>query len=196
MLRLVRELEDGSFRVFLQPRAGLDYFSSDLSRARAQLAAATALMDDLEPHDPGSPPIIHVVGYSEASHLADPAVVNESIQITRHALERYRMLRVKGDVEDMAGHPEVFSRTEELVTEARALIRGIEASVPNVYSAEGLYAVLARGFLPVPYLWECKDEFKRAIQWQTRLLHGAVRVVDEGGNPMSVHQRLQRVTQR
>lgn len=49
MLRLVRQLEDERFRVILQPRAGLDSFSPDLLRARAQLAAATALMDDIEP---------------------------------------------------------------------------------------------------------------------------------------------------
>jgi len=51
----------------------------DLQKAKAQLAAVTALMDDIEPQDPNSPPIIHVVSYCEASHLADPAAVNESI---------------------------------------------------------------------------------------------------------------------
>jgi hypothetical protein len=109
VLTLARELEDERFRIILQPRAGLDYFSPDLERAKAQLAAVTALMDDIEPHNPNSPPIIHVVSYSEASHLADPPVVNESIQITIAALQEYRRLRAKGEVEDMAQHREVES---------------------------------------------------------------------------------------
>ena len=194
MLGLVRELEDGRFRVFLQPRAGLDGFSPDLERAKAQLAAVTALMDDIEPHDPTSPPLVHVVSYSEGSHLADPAVVNESIQITRHALEEYRRLRAKGEVDDMANHPDVLARTEELLADARTVLRAIEVAVPDAYTAEGLYRVFAAGFLAVPYLWECRDEFRRAVAWTTRLVHGSVKVVDEGGIPMPAAERVERVS--
>ena len=61
MLRYIRHLEDSNFQVVLQPRAGLDYFSSDLHKARVQLAAVTALMDDIEPGNCQSPEIIHVV---------------------------------------------------------------------------------------------------------------------------------------
>ena len=39
MLALLRQLEDDSFRVMLQPRAGLDYFRPDLYEAKIQLAA-------------------------------------------------------------------------------------------------------------------------------------------------------------
>ena len=113
MLSLVRELEDERFRVILQPRAGLDYFSHDLDKAKVQLAAVSAMMDDIEPHNPNSPPIVHVVSYSEASHLADPPVINESIQITRAAIEEYRELRKHGKIDDMSDHPEVKHRTEE-----------------------------------------------------------------------------------
>jgi len=209
MLHLVRELEDGRFRVVLQPRGGLDYFSHDLAKARAQLAAVTALMDDIEPwwhrrpacDDSGqrpeppapSPPVIHVVSYSEASHLADPAVVNESIQLTRHALDEYRRLRAAGDVDDMAAHPEAARRTAELLAESRTILRAIEAQVSHPYSAQGLYQVFARGFLPVPYLWECRDEFARATQWRTRLVRGAVKVVDADGNPLSAAERMAQV---
>jgi hypothetical protein len=193
MLALVRELEDGRFHVILQPRGGLDYFSHDLAKARAQLAAVTALMDDIECHDPNSPPIIHVVSYSEASHLADPAVVNESVQITRHTLEEYRRLRAGGDVDDMAAHPEAARRTAELLAESRTVLRAIEAQVPDPYSAQGLYQVFARGFLPVPYLWECRDEFAPAIQWRTRLVRGAVKVVNDEGNPLPAVERMARL---
>jgi len=193
MLRLVRELEDDSFRVILQPRAGLDYFSPDLTRAKVQLAAVTALMDDIEPRDANSPPIIHVVSYSEASHLADPAVVDESIRITRHALTEYRRLRAKGDVDDMTDHPEVAQRTAELLLEARAVIEAIESTGPALCSPEGLYRILAGGFLAVPYLWECRDEFNRAVRWQTRLIRGSVKIVDEEGRPIPAATRMKTI---
>jgi hypothetical protein len=190
LLTLVRELEDERFRVILQPRAGLDYFSANLERAKAQLAAVTALMDDIEPHNPNSPPIIHVVSYSEASHLADPPVVNESIQITIAALQEYRRLRAKGEVEDMAQHREVKARTQELLREARIVLKAIEESIPDPYSAEGLYRVFWAGFLPVPYLWEGREEFAHAVRWQTRVIRGSVKVVDEYGTPIAVEQRV------
>ena len=61
LLHLMKDLEDDSFKVLLQPRAGLDYFKTDLEEAKVQLAAVTALMDDIDPHNEMSPPIIHVV---------------------------------------------------------------------------------------------------------------------------------------
>jgi hypothetical protein len=191
-LRLVRELEDERFHVIYQPRAGLDYFSPDLDKARAQLAAVAALMDDVEPHSAESPQAIHVVSYSEGSHLADPAVVNESVQITRHALEQYRTLRRKGLVDDMLRHEEVDARTTELLHEARTVLSAIEARIPQPYTADGLYRIFADGYLPVPYLWECRAEFSQAVKWQTRLVRGAVKVVDEEGQPLSAEERMRR----
>lgn len=189
-LQLVRELEDARFSVLLQPRGGLDYFSPDLFKAKAQLAAVTALMDDIEPDCATSPQIIHVVSYSEASHLADPAVVDESIRITRCAMDEYRRLRRKGQVDDMTAHPEVVARTAELLRESRIVLHAIESRIPAAYSAEGLYQAFARGFLPVPYLWECREEFQRATRWQTRMIRGAVRAVDCNGVPIPVEQRV------
>jgi len=193
MLQLVRELEDDRFRVYMQPRGGLDYFSHDLNKARAQLAAVSALMDDIEPHDPTSPPVIHVVSYSEGSHLADPSVVDESIQITRHAIAKYRELRARGRVDDMATHPGVAARTAELLAEARTVLRAIESTVPEPYTADGLYRIFAMGFLPVPYLWECKEEFKEAIRWRTRPVQGGVKIVDELGVPIPAAERMRRL---
>ena len=192
MLVLVRELEDEAFRVILQPRGGLDYFSPDMDKAKAQLAAVTALMDDIEPHNAASPGVIHVVSYCEASHLADPNVVNESVKITRQALQEYRGLRAKGQIDDMSGHLEVAERTEDLLAQARTVLSFIESTIPRPYTPEGLYRIFASGFLPVPYLWECKDEFRQAVQWPTRVICGSVKVVDERGVPVPVMDRMQR----
>jgi len=180
-LALVRELEDDSFRVLLQPRAGLDYLSHDPEKAKVQLAAATALMDDIEPHDPTSPPIIHVVSYSEGFRLADPTVVNESIQITLAALHEYRALKRQGQVDDMRRHPEVVRRTDELISGARAVLKAAEESIPDLYTPEGLYRAFSAGFLPVPFLWLCRDEFPNAVRWRTRFVSGGVHVCGETG---------------
>ena len=193
MLALVRELASDSFSVVLQPRGGLDYFSHDLAKAKAQLAAVTALMDDIEPNNHHSPPIVHVVSYSEAVRLADPEVIDESIMITRHALAQYRALRSRGTVDDMARHTEVAIRTAELLADARTVLRFIEHAIPFHWSADGLYRIFAAGFLSVPYLWSCRDEFPRAAAWQTRLVRGSVKVVDQLGFPLSATERVQRV---
>ncbi len=190
LLSLLREMEDGNFRVYLQPRGGLDYFSREPETAKAQLAAVTALMDDIEPDLPSSPQIIHVVSYSEGYALADPQVVSDSIRLTRHALAEYRRLKQAGAVEDMSSHPRVLARTQELVSEARASLACIESTIRDPYSARGLYEIMASGFFAAPYLWECREEFAPAMQWKTRAVSGAVRVVGEDGRPISLEERL------
>lgn len=179
LLHLMKELEDDSFQVLLQPRAGLDYFKTDLEEAKIQLAAVTALMDDIDPHNEMSPPIIHVVSYSEASHLATPDVINESVQITQQALKEYRRLRKNGEIEDMSKNTEVSSRTEELIKSAKTIIDGIETYIENPYTPEGFYKAFVAGFMPVPYLWTTEDEYRHAKHFNTRLVKGAIKVVDE-----------------
>jgi hypothetical protein len=192
LLSLLRTLEDDSFTVILETRAGLDYLSADPFRAKAQLAAVTALMDDIEPRNVDSPGIIHVVSWTEATRFADPSVIAESVQICRRALAEYRRLRGKGLIDDMDGSPEVIARTEELLSECRAVIRAIEKSVPDPWTSAGLYRIFASGFLPVPYLWECREELPAAVDWRTRLVRGAVRLVDPKGVPLSAAKRIEK----
>lgn len=185
MLKLVKSLEDENFRVILQPRAGLDYFKPDLEEAKIQLAAVTALMDDIDPHDETSPPIIHVVSYSEASHLATPDIINESIKITQYSLQKYRQLRRDDKIEDMSRRQDVRERMLELIDAAKTVISGIESSVTDPYSAQGFYTIFAAGFLPVPYLWGEVDEFKYAKYWRTKPVKGGIKIVDENDRPVT-----------
>jgi hypothetical protein len=189
MLRFIRSLEDESFRVYYQPRAGLDFFSHDLDKARAQLAAVTAMMDDVEPWNPRSPEIIHVVSYSEGAYLADPPTIDESLRITRSALEAYRKARGAGDVPDMANDPDVDDRTVHLVNEVKTVLRHAESAIPNLYSPEGLLLAFWAGFLPTPSLWGDRQLFPHATRWRTRMLNGSSRVVDDAGNPISAEVR-------
>lgn len=132
MLRLVRELEDEHFTVHLQSRAGLDYFAPDLDKAKIQLAAVTALMDDIEPDNDNSPEIIHVVSYSEAVRLATPSVIEESIKITLTTLKKYREQRRAGKIENMAYNRELDERCECLYQEAKEGIILLE-NISQIY---------------------------------------------------------------
>lgn len=195
MLGFVRELEDRSFRVVYQPRAGLDYFSPDPLKAMAQLAAVTALMDDVEPLRDRSPDVIHVVSYSEGYELANPQVVNESIRITRAALDEHRRLRAAGQIAPPSDYAAIGPKVSALTEQVRLLITGMENAIPNLYSAKGLYRALWAGFLPVPHLWECRDEFRNATAWRTRAKNGSIQVVDELSQPIPIEERIKVATE-
>ena len=182
MIKLVRTLEDHEFRVILQTRAGLDYFKPNLYESKIQLAAVTALMDDIEPDDETSPQIIHVVSYSEAMELATPEIINESIKITQVALKEYRELRHKGKVEDMSQNKDIDERMLYLIEAAKCRIDGIEQHINDPYSLDGFYTIFAAGFLPTPYLWREINEFKHSTQWKTKFQNGGVVLVDRENN--------------
>lgn len=193
LLSLVRELEDNTFTVFLQPRAGLDYFSPNLEKAKIQLAAVTAMMDDIEPDNLNSPDIIHVVSYCEAVKLATPDYINESIQITIHALREYRKQKKKGIMDDMKNNPEVIERTNELYLEVKNIVRLIELNIEKPYTPNGLYTIFKMGIMPVPYLWEGREEFKEAVKWETSLINGGVKVIDNNGVEIPAFKRISEI---
>lgn len=193
MLRLVRELEDENFSVHLQLRAGLDYFSPDLEKAKVQLAAVTALMDDMEPNNENSPEIIHVVSYSEAVRLATPPVIEESIKITLASLKYYRELRKKGGVENMAYNSELNERCEDMYQESKEAILLLEKYIPNLYTAEGLYRVFKEGFFPVPYMLDPHNKYPEATRWNTAIKNGGIRVVDEKGEIIRTAIRYKKI---
>lgn len=177
LIKLVKELQDDQFRVILQTRAGLDYFKPNIEEAKVQLAAVTALMDDIDPMNSFSPEIIHVVSYSEALFLATPDILNDSIKITRKALSEYRKLKKMGETPDV-NTEEIMRRTVELEQASRRIINAMEENIPDLYSAEGFYLAFVGGWLPVPDLWTQSDEFKYAKDWQTKVMNGSVNLVD------------------
>ena len=190
LLKTIKTLEEDGFRVILQPRAGLDYFKPDLYEARIQLAAVTALMDDIVPLNEGSPPIIHVVSYSEASHLATPDIIDESIKITQHTLQKYREIKRQGKTDDRVKHSDLNERSTELYQSAVKIIAAMEDSIENLYSPEGFYKLFATGFLPVPDLWGEVEEFKHAKNWRTKLVKGSVKLVDKENKVMKAEEMI------
>lgn len=190
ILKLARELEDDNFKVFLQPRAGLDYFSPNLEKAKYQLAAVTAMMDDIEPDNPHSPDIIHVVSYCEAVELATPSYINESIQITLATLEEYRKLK-KGNPYIIKGvNKDVEPRMNYLYNTVKEIRQLIEKNIQSPYTPDGLYEVLQKGILNAPHIWECRDEFEAATKYKTRIINGSVVLIDENNKPLDIIEKV------
>jgi hypothetical protein len=190
LLHLVRSLEGKNFKVYLQPRAGLDYFSPYLEKAKTQLASVSMLMDDIEPNNLQSPDIIHVVSYCEAVELATPAYINESIQITMAALDYYRNLKQKHGHNIILDEASVNQRVQELTKQAKDVVDILLNKIPNLFTPEGFYTILKKGVFPVPYLWEGRNEFPAAIQTKTKILQGAVHCVDENYNIIDPVERV------
>ena len=193
LLKLTRELEDNTFKVYFQTRAGLDYFSPDYEKAKIQLASVTALMDDIEPVNTNSPEIIHVVSYSEAIKLADPIVINESIKITLSTLDNYRELRKSGKIEDMSHNLDVSERYRELYTETKDAISLLEKNIPYLYTPEGFFKLFCDGFLPVPYLIDSANKYPGSRQFQSQIINGSVKVVDNKGNVIPTGKRFRNI---
>jgi len=193
LLKIVKELEDNTFKVIFQTRAGLDYFSNDYEKAKIQLASVTALMDDIEPYNQNSPEIIHVVSYSEAVRFADSVVIDESIKITLNTLEEYRQMRKSGKVEDMAHNKDITFRYNELYEETKEAISFLENSIPYLYTPEGFYKIFCDGFLPVPYLVDNANKYPKSRSFSTQIINGSIKVVDDKGIVVPANRRFKSI---
>lgn len=96
-------------------------------------------------------------------------------------------------MDDMRKNPEVIQREEHLYQEVKAMIRFIETNMADPYTAEGLYEIFRAGVFPVPHLWHGREEFCKAVGWNTDWVDGGIKVVDELGKPISPLLRLQRI---
>lgn len=179
ILQLINPLKDETFNIFLQPRAGLDYFAPDIEKAKVQLAQVSMLMDDIEPHNEFSPEIIHVVSYSEALFLANPKVINESVQITQAALKYYREYKKNNPNFLMQFEEDIKTKTNDLVNEVTILLNSIEEVIKDPYTAQGLHDIFAYGYLQTPYLWANKEDFLYATHFKTKVFNGSTILVDE-----------------
>jgi len=184
--------DTSNVNIIPQPRAGLAYFSPDLQKAKVQLASVSGLMTMLD-EQRRLPPIVHVVGFSEASHLAGPDVIDESVKITRKAIRDFSKLESSeiGLTEDVI--QDLESKIRQLTTEILTMVQHIEKHIPNLWSVEGLYQVYRRGYFAVPDMWCCRDELELATIWNTRVCEGAMRVVDDNGKPITMNERLSKI---
>lgn len=144
-IELIESLENNSFKVYRQVRAGLASLSADLDVAKGQLAASTYLAMSVKPH------IIHVVGFSEADHAAKSEDVIESCKIVRGVIRS----GLHG-MADMTQDKSVIDRKKELLSEAKVLLDALRDLYPNSYDAWADPVVLAdaikRGIIDAPHL--------------------------------------------
>ena len=113
-LELIRGIEGPSFRTIREVRAGITSLPPDPDAAKGHMAASAVYSMALDPQ------ILHVVGFSEASRVVDPATLIESCRIARGAVR----LSIQG-APDPSGDCRVQMRRDHLVREARVLLEGI-----------------------------------------------------------------------
>ena len=179
-LDLLSSLEDDSFRVIRECRAGLASMASDPLVAKGQLAASTMLSLALKPE------IIHVVAFCEADHAATPPEIIESCRIVRGVLQSALF-----GLPDSTLDPAVRHRRQELVTEARILL--------NALCRAGRRR--PRSFGPIRTCWPGRcgwASWTPRISWaiprpaggKNEIVDGACRAVDSRGAPIDEETRL------
>lgn len=145
MIELTESLQDDTFTLYRETRAGLPFLSADLDVAKGQLAATTYMQMAVHPH------IIHVVGFCEAEHIASPKDVIESCKIVRGVIKT-----CLEDQIDLVHDPRVQTRKEHLLKEARFLLSFIERFYSNYQDPLCEPAVIAdcikRGFIDAPHI--------------------------------------------
>jgi len=114
-LELISELEDESFTVYREVRAGIAHFSSDPAIAQGQLASSAIISLTLKPH------ILHVVGYSEGDHATFPSELIKSCKIVQGVLQDC----LKG-YPDLLCDMRIINRKDTLVYEARTLLESFK----------------------------------------------------------------------
>ncbi len=183
-LALVESLQDDSFKVIRQVRAGLFSFPVDLDAAKGQLAASTYTAMTLEPT------IVHVVGFCEANHAATADDVITSCKIVRQVIKECR-----GGVPNPRLDPQIFARKVQLVSEASLLLR-VLAELPEDKSLHPLLnpttyeRALKEGILDAPGL---KGNPIARGQLITRMIDGACYAVDQNGEILSESNRLEAI---
>ena len=54
------------------------------------------------------------------------------------------------------------------------MINTIETDIKDTYTPQGFYDIYKMGFLPVPQLMYCREEFPEAVRWNTKIRNGEV----------------------
>ncbi len=184
-IELIEYLHDHSFTSVRQVRPGLFSYPPDLDMGKGQLASSTYTAMMLRPH------IIHVVGFCEADHAATAKDVIESCKIARRVIHDCSL-----GVIDPLQDREVRERKDELVREARFLIRTISSLAPRdakdpLTDPRTFVRAVRLGVLDAPHL---RNNPVARGELKTRMIGGACRAIDpDTGEPMDERTRLKRL---
>ena len=182
---LIEELEDESFTMYREVRAGIPHFSSNPSVAKGQLAASATMALFLHPH------IYHVVGFSEGDHASLPEELIESCEIVHGVLRN-----CLHGLPDISADQTILKRKEELISEARILLEAVR-EYGRSYSDDPwsdpvvLSSAIRHGLLDAPHF---RGNAHLCGRIRTRSIHGAWYAVDENtGDPVYEAERTARL---
>lgn len=186
-LEMISELEDDSFTVFREVRAGIAHFSPVPFIAMGQLAASAMISLSMKPH------ILHVVGFSEGDHATFPGELIESCQIVHGVIRN-----------SLNGLPNVWSddnilfRKSELIDEAKVLIEslgylGADCDDPKA-EPYVIASAIREGFLDTPHF---KGNPHLCGDIITGLINGAWYAIDPStGEPIDEESRVLKIINR
>jgi len=186
-LEMISELEDESFTVFREVRAGIAHFSPIPNYAKGQLAASALISLALKPH------ILHVVGHSEGDHVTLPGELIESCQIVHGVLRD-----CQDGLPDMFSDLNILSRKGQLVYEAKILLESFKflgEDSDDPYSDPHVIArAIREGILDTPHF---KGNPFLIGDVSTGLVQGAWYAMDPStGNPIDEESRTLKIFNR
>lgn len=163
-IELIESLHDENFISYRQARAGLLHLSPKENTAKGQLAASTVFALQIKPH------ILHVVGFCEGDHAANPQDVIESCEIVHGVIKNC----FKGQPDYLADK-NVLRRKNELLSEAKVLLEAIKALADGeddpLTDPRVLAEAIKIGLLDAPHL---KGNPYAAGSLETRCINGAI----------------------
>jgi len=181
-LELVESLSNHTFKVLRMVRSGLASLSTAPDVAKGQMAASVCFAMALKPH------IVHVVGFSEADHVATADEVVESCAIARGAVQKALL-----GVPDPLADPAVAARKAHLLKETRFLVDAVKRaghrrSEDPLADPETLHWAVKDGLLDAPDLTGAGVAQGRIV---TEIVDGACVAVDRGtGRPVPEKERV------
>ncbi len=161
-IEFLDSLQDESFKIYRQVRAGLAGFPTGYEYAKGHLAASTYLSAALRPD------IVHVVAFCEAHHMAKPKDIIQSCQIVRQIYTSAFC-----DFPDATCDERVLQRKDDLVEEAKFLleqIAGLSDYEDPFTDPEVLSRAVLGGIMNAPQL-NIRGDVLPGIT--TRLVNGA-----------------------
>jgi hypothetical protein len=187
MLRIIEPLREPDFRIWKQTRTGLLSYPLNPEAAKAHLATSIYLQMALKPD------IVHIVGYSEADHVATADDVIESSLLARRAVEN----AMRG-APDMLFDPKVKTRINWLVHEAEFVLDRISALSEDSQSdaltdPRVLAKAVTSGIMDAPQL---KNNPFGKGNIHTRVINGACKTVNHLGKPTSESYRITNLVQK
>lgn len=181
VLDLIAPLADDEFHIWRQTRTGLLSYPLDIDAARGHLASSIYLQMALRPH------IIHIVGHTEAHHAATAADIIEASKLARRAIDNALIGQP-----DMSADPLIEERRQQLVSESKITIQAIQDLASNevvdpLINPQVLARSVELGIMDAPHLRNNKFASGKI---KTRIINGACVTIDEYGNPISEHNRI------